>query len=1388
MASMDMQREMLLGQLAVELNFISGETLSAAKEAWKAQPSKSLGQVLVERQAISPHTLGVLENMVQLQMGQDASEEADKAVVPGDATVRGPVAMMTPPIDAGVDEGSAVATPPESGLRFEKLKPHAAGALGQVYLARDQELRRKVALKEIKDRYADNPDARSRFLLEAEITGRLEHPGVVPVYGLGTYANGRPYYAMRFIKGQSLADAIKDLYAPARSPAERALELRKLLSRFIAVCNTMQYAHDRDIVHRDLKPSNIMLGAYGETLVVDWGLAKVMGKVTPTEAGPTHSFFESMPASGSTETLPGKVVGTLTYMSPEQAEGRLDAVGPASDVYSLGATLFSILTGRSSVEDSKSHDQSKVNMRKLQQKVLEGRIHRPRDVNPEVDRALEAICVKAMALDRADRYSSARAMADDLEKWLANEPVSAWSEPLGVRTRRWISRHRPLVAGAVAAVLVGLASSLGFSAYVTDAYYQLDGANTGKAKAIADMKKAQEDAKTHYDLADAAGKKANEQQKLADEASTQVKTQQALLAEASKKAAEQELAAQTATKTAAEQQKRADLARLDADKALREQQRALAVNNTMLAQNRWNEGQVILANEMLENVDPQFRLAGWQFLRRQFEGSYATLYGHIAPVRSVAFSPDGRLLASVSAGSDVGKDGKANNKGGTLKVWDASTGRVLNTLEDVIAFTFSPDGQHLALAEPDGSIKLWNTVKGAFGKTGGKWHGGKVSVLAFSPDGKRLASADDNGEIKWCDAATLADPLPFAKGHTQKITSLSFSPDGKRLASTSLDNTVLVWNTDKREIDLTFIRSTNGIAGAVFSPSGFQLATAGMDDSIKTWMPATEETRIFNGRHMQRTTSVIFSPDGQRAASASLDGTIKIWDARFGNELQSLQGHTKSVTSISFSPDGQRLASASADWTVKLWDLTSGQELAPFTGPVAAVACLSFCPDEKQRLAAGTWSGTVHIWNGLDGKAPLSIKAHAGEVLGVAFSADGARVASGGQDGKVKVWDAATGKQLPLNLKGHSAGVTSVAFSRDGKLLASASNDKTVTIWDAVTGDEVWSLKADAKDEVNEITSVAFSALGQRLAWADRGGAVKVWDRANKKLLFARTDHSSGITSVAFSPVDDSLTSAGQDGRVILLDAQGDLVLSLKGHAGGVMSVSFSHDGKSLASASKDGTVRLWDARTGQAMKTFVGHGDLVTSVAFSPDGKHIVSASLDKTVKLWDASTAKASPIFKGRHAKPVERAFYSADGKTVFSRDQSDKVVAWDVESGQMLPGVKPLEPGAVAAPISPDGKKLALPMGKSFYLVDLDVSAAEAAYRKNQSRLRPAWHRERALHYENAKQVPWYAVAFHWTLVAVSNPDDADARQRLGDALKHLNSAEAERLQTLGRILQK
>jgi serine/threonine-protein kinase len=339
--------------------------------------------------------------------------------------------------------------------RFRVIRHMAEGGLGQVLLARDEILGREVALKHIRPRVGEDPHMRDRFLVEARITGNLEHPGIVGVYAIGRDPSGRPFYVMRLIRGESLKEAIQRFHvseAPGRAAGHKTLALRKLINRLIDVCNAVAFAHSRGVLHRDIKPANVMIGKYGETLVVDWGLAKRLYKVV---AGVDESQASLTPdPDDSTElTASGMVVGTPAYMSPEQASGRQDLMEPTSDVYSLGATLFHLLTGQAPIQGTGAAE--------IIEAARKGDFPAPREILPSVDPALEAICLKAMAHEPEDRYATARALADDLERWLADEPVSAYRDPPARALSRWLAQHpRVVVRGLVVVVaLLGLALS-----------------------------------------------------------------------------------------------------------------------------------------------------------------------------------------------------------------------------------------------------------------------------------------------------------------------------------------------------------------------------------------------------------------------------------------------------------------------------------------------------------------------------------------------------------------------------------------------------------------------------------------------------------------------------------------------------------------------------------------------------------------------------------------------------------------------------------------------------------------------------------------------------------------------------------------------------------------
>lgn len=577
-------RDIVLGMMAVQLGIISKETLAAALRECHDDPDASLGDLFLQTGILNELNRDSLESEVDAHLDTHGESADSLAAVglPADAidaaggidqaallaTLDLPVGPPDPEdsayfagtVDpdqvvelsspaagveiksdydeptilpagddseslktlqqAGRDSSSDGSLKPGSLQRYRILRHHAEGGLGQVLLALDQEVNRQVAFKQIKPRFAGDTRSRARFLVEAEVTGRLEHPGVVPVYGLGAYADGRPFYAMRFIRGQSLRSAIRDFHA-ARKPGPDAepqkafdqseltasdlqaapqvelpdsrattviasasqslgerlrlrskprqvqrrpltgdVAFRSLIHRMIDVCNTMAYAHSKGVLHRDLKPANIMLGTYGETLIVDWGLAKVQGsrRTEDVSVDFDESLMEPVSGSQSAPTMLGSVIGTPMFMSPEQAEGRVDELGPGADIYSIGATLYELITGHSPVfgHETGSH----LRLTDLLKRVRKGEFQPPRQVNPEVPRALEAICLKSMAHDPEDRYLSARDMAVDLEAWMADEPVSAWLEPWHDRLRRWISRHRMLVSSIAAAVTVGLIVSV----------------------------------------------------------------------------------------------------------------------------------------------------------------------------------------------------------------------------------------------------------------------------------------------------------------------------------------------------------------------------------------------------------------------------------------------------------------------------------------------------------------------------------------------------------------------------------------------------------------------------------------------------------------------------------------------------------------------------------------------------------------------------------------------------------------------------------------------------------------------------------------------------------------------------------------------------------------
>ena len=360
-------------------------------------------------------------------------------------------------IDIAHDDSQLAGSKGPQDHRFEFIRPHAKGGLGKVSVALDTELNREVALKEIRSRYVDNQNSKTRFNIEALITGSLEHPGVVPVYGYGNNQDGSPWFAMRFIKGDTFRSAITewhDSFNSVNESSESRLAFRSLLARFIDACHAIAYANNRGVLHRDIKPSNIMLGKYGETLVVDWGLAKKIDRTNPADPVTAQEASIIIDSKDTASTMDGSTLGTPAFMSPEQAAGRLDSMGPASDVFSLGATLYYIVAGRLAFDGSTAME--------LVDNARLCNFQPPIEHKPGLAKPLNAICCRAMAAKPADRYESAMDLAADIESWLADEPVLAYEESFVERAFRWLRRHKMLaVSTGVLALAVASFSLIG---------------------------------------------------------------------------------------------------------------------------------------------------------------------------------------------------------------------------------------------------------------------------------------------------------------------------------------------------------------------------------------------------------------------------------------------------------------------------------------------------------------------------------------------------------------------------------------------------------------------------------------------------------------------------------------------------------------------------------------------------------------------------------------------------------------------------------------------------------------------------------------------------------------------------------------------------------------
>ncbi len=1077
--------------------------------------------------------------------------------------------------------GPSASQVPSTIGRFRIRRELGRGGYGIVFQAYDPQLGREVALKVPRAEVVLSPELRERFLREARAAAALDHPNLVPVYDAGE-VGPVCYIASAYCPGTTLEAWLKAHSEPVTSQEAAAL--------VATLAEAVHHAHASGVVHRDLKPANILLASGGRDIpegpassegsrpplaafvpkITDFGLAKFLS----LEPGEGQQF----------PTQSGAIVGTPRYMAPEQAVGSSQAVGPAVDVHALGAILYEVLTGRppfvaetvlDTLEQVRSHEALA-----------------PSRLRPRLPRDLETICLRCLQKEPARRYVGAGALADDLRRFLAGEPIRARPVRAWERLVKW-ARRRPAAAALVAVsslasllLLAGLVVGIVFenarrkeveqTAYfhaVASAEHEISAANWGQAEELLEQcPERLRGWEWHY------------------------------------------------------------LKRLR-----RTPQLSLPVGERIAMSGGGFDLAFHPNGRLLAIPSSGNRIQVWD-ASGGGERPLWTLHGHTGRVLSLAFSPDGGRLASTS-------------EDGTVCLWDipgpgeagvsTPTGGVLTPSlilrdhkERVIGVAFSPDGQRLASASGDidraGEVKVWDAASGQllFSFLGQKVPN-PVVHFAFSPDGHRLAAGGAENTVKVWDLAT-GQAIHTLWGHTEPVLHVAFSPDGRRLVSAGRERVVKVWHLRDAERGVstppwTLSDFSTSVWAMALSPDGSRLAVGGpkADGNVRVY-------DMITGKLLDtlmgdfRVVSVAFSPDGRRLAAAGGDRIVRLWDMTTGHEVLSLRGHDEAVGRVLFSPDGQRLASAGGDGTVRVWDASPFDESAdPRTwtsgGHDGEFFGLAFSPD-SHGLALASGDRSIKLWDVPTRQEVRAFQGHTGPALCVAFSPDGLRLLSGSMDRTVKLWDTRTGKEF-RTIADFKLMVYSVACRCDGQAFATGS-EHTLQLWDAQTGQQLLARQADPEF----VSCVAFSADGKYLATAGHTRTAKVWD-ANSREPLSFEGHQTSVHCVAFHPTGKYLASAGTDKDVKLWDREsGQTICTLSGHTDYVQGVAFSPDGRGLATAGQREVI-VWDVNDLKNIKKLQTFGRLagrICCVAFSPDGKRLAAAGGYKgkgEFKVWDAS-----------------------------------------------------------------------------------------------------------------------------------------------------------------------
>jgi WD40 repeat protein/tRNA A-37 threonylcarbamoyl transferase component Bud32 len=1013
---------------------------------------------------------------------------------------------------------------------YEVLEEIARGGMGVVYKARQVSLNRVVALKMILARELASPAEVRRFHAEAEAAATLDHPHIVPIYEVGEH-DGQHYFSMKLVPGGSLADALPRL---ARDP--------RVAARLVAtVARAVHHAHQRGVLHRDLKPANILLDDQGQPLVTDFGLAK-------------------QAAVDTRLTASGAVLGTPSYMAPEQARGQR-GLSTAADVYSLGAILYELLTGTPPFR-------APTPLETVLQ-VLERPPVPPHIRSPQVSRDLETICLKCLEKNPQQRYASAEELADDLDRWLAGEPIRARRSPVWVRAAKW-ARRRPAVA-ALTFILIAVALA-GFGGVVW-----------GWLQIAQERREAE---KAYREASNARG-----------ETERNLYFNRIALAE---------------REWSANEVARADQLLAACPEPLRGWE--------WYYLHRLEQGSLQTITGLVGGVcnlalSPDGgRLASWdtRTVRVWDVRTGQALFTRASPQpiatwstgQRITFSADGQRLAAAWADD-------------TVKVWSTADGKELLTLpahrSPVLAVAFSPDGKHLATGGPNEKgreppeLRVWDAANGAPVYTQKVPKHQAIFQIDYRHDGQQIVLAACDGVIV-CDAATGEEVrnLPVAAGW---VHCAAFSPDGSRIAA-SFGRMIKLWDADTDEPILNLPGHREETHSLAFRSDGLQLASAGDDGLVKVWnvywlsLQQGEALRTYRG-HRATVQSVAFSADGTRLASVSRDGVIKVWDATQDLDKRVLPIRTGIATSLEFSPDGKHFVLTSQNHSVRICDARDGSVQQELRGHTSEVYRAVYSRDGTRLVSAG--ADAVRVWDLATGKETFAVPAKKWGGT-AALSPDGRRLITAdgtGEETEIKAWDLATDQQV-FACRGHKDGILDLAFRPDGQVFASASADGTIKLWDTATGQERRTITAK-----HWMRRLAFRPDGQLLAAASDDRTIRIYDPASGRERHVLTTAVREMGGLTFSPDGTRLASAGgadKYGEIRLWDPElGIEVLTFRLYPGKTFIVQSRVVYPSGASVTSTSTQQT---------------GPGVRGIAFSPDGRTLATAGDD--VLLWEATSER--------------------------------------------------------------------------------------------------------------------------------------------------------------------